>query len=163
MLFTALAATAVVLPMAIYGIPGSGDDNASSPTTPQLAQQPLTGLGGGETIREIHQDNPFSLVALTADDLTGTSARVRAKKADGSWGPWYEAEAMAGVGPDTPAPGALDGTEPVFVGRTTTVQIAVTRRRFPHHRHRRPPIIGRSWDICPPMSSSRSPRTSTPC
>jgi uncharacterized protein with LGFP repeats len=126
-LFTAIAATAIALPMAIYGIPGSGDDGGSSPAAPQLAQQPLTDLGGGETIREIHQDTPFSLVALTADDLTGTSARVRAKKSDGGWGPWYEAEAMAGVGPDNPAPGALDGTEPVFVGRTTTVQIAVTR------------------------------------
>src|SRR6185312_7387395 len=102
MLFTAVAATAVVLPMAIYGIPGA-DDRDKQPSAPQLAQQPLTGVGGGETIREIHQDTPFSLVALTADDLTGTSARVRAKKADGSWGPWYEAEAMEGLGPDTPA------------------------------------------------------------
>ena len=125
MLFTAVAATAVVLPMAIYGIPGV--DDHGQPKALQLAQQPLTGLGGGETIREIHQDTPFSLVALTAADLTGTSARVRAKKSDGSWGPWYEAEAMEGLGPDTPAAGAPDGTEPVFVGRTTTVQIAVTR------------------------------------
>jgi len=127
MLFTAIAATAVVLPMAIFGIPGIDTDDESSPTAPQLAQQPLTGLGGGETIREIHQDTPFSLVALTADDLTGTSARIRAKKPDGSWGPWYEAEAMEGLGPDHPVAGAPRGTEPVFVGRTTTVQIAITR------------------------------------
>ena len=126
MLFTAVAATAVVLPMAIYGIPGTGDDGAA-PSAPQVAQQPLSGLGGGETVREIHQDTPFSLVALTAEDLTGTSARVRAKKPDGTWGPWYEAEAMEGLGPDTPVAGALRGTEPVFVGRTNTVQIAVTR------------------------------------
>jgi uncharacterized protein with LGFP repeats len=125
MLFTAIAATAVVLPMAIFGIPGVDDD--PPPAAPQLVQQPLTGLGGGETIREIHQDTPFSLVALTAEDLTGTSARVRAKRADGTWGPWYEAEPMVGVGPDTPAVGAVQGTEPVFVGRTNTVQIAVTR------------------------------------
>ena len=64
------------------------------------------------------------MVALTAEDLTGTSARVRAKKPDGSWGPWYEAEALEGVGDGSPGP---HGTEPVFVGRTTTVQIAVTR------------------------------------
>ena len=115
MLFTAVAATAVVLPMAIYGIPGIGDGDQQA-TAPQMAQQPLTGLGGGETVREIHQDTPFSLVALTSEkrgDLTGTSARVRAKKPDGSWGPWYEAEAMEGLGPDTPAAGAPDGTEPV--------------------------------------------------
>ncbi|WSE54401.1 N-acetylmuramoyl-L-alanine amidase [Mycolicibacterium sp. ND9-15] len=126
LLFTALAATVAMLPMAIYGLPAGGDDEATIAGTPQLAQRPLTGLAGGETIREIHQDTPFSLVALTAQDFTGTTARVRAKKADGTWGPWYEAEPLEGVGPDTPAAGPL-GTEPVFVGRTTTVQIAVTR------------------------------------
>jgi uncharacterized protein with LGFP repeats len=134
MLFTAIAATAVVLPMAIYGIRGVGDGIESQPSAPQLAQQPLTGLAGGETIREIHQATPFSLVALTfenGDDLTGTSARVRAKKPDGTWGTWYEAEAMEGLGPDTPAAGAPHGTEPVFVGRTTTVQIAITRPAGP--------------------------------
>lgn len=113
-----------MLPMAIYGVPG--DDRAEPPGVPQLAQQPLTGVGGGETIREIHQEAPFSMVALTAEDLSGTSARVRAKKPDGTWGPWYEAEALEGVGPDTPGVGP-QGTEPVFVGRTTTVQISVTR------------------------------------
>lgn len=122
-LFTAIAATALLLPWAVGGLPG-GDDDEASAYTPQLAEQPLTGVGGGQTIREIHQDTPFSLVALTADDLTGTSARVRAKKADGSWGPWYEAEALAGVGEES---AGVRGTDPVFVGRTTTVQIAVTR------------------------------------
>ena len=122
-LFTAIAATVVILPWAIDGLPGAGDEHPST-QTPLLAQQPLTGLGGGETIREVHQDTPFSMVALTAQDLTGTSARVRAKKPDGSWGPWYEAEALEGVGDGSPGP---RGTEPVFVGRTTTVQIAVTR------------------------------------
>ncbi|OBB40326.1 N-acetylmuramoyl-L-alanine amidase [Mycobacterium sp. 852002-51961_SCH5331710] len=125
LLFTALAATVVALPMALFGLPGDRGDEASI-EAPQLAQRPLTGLGGGETIREIHQDTPFSMVALTAQDFTGTTARVRAKKADGSWGPWYDAEPLEGVGPDTPSAGPA-GTEPVFVGRTTTVQIAVTR------------------------------------
>ncbi|HEX2285973.1 MAG TPA: N-acetylmuramoyl-L-alanine amidase, partial [Mycobacterium sp.] len=125
-LFTAIAATVVMLPWAIHGLPGDDAENPT-PEAPQLAQQPLIGLGGGETIREIHQNTPFTMVALTADDLTGTSARIRAKKSDGSWGPWYEAEALEGVGPETShAPGPR-GTEPVFVGRTTTVQIAVTR------------------------------------
>jgi uncharacterized protein with LGFP repeats len=122
MLFTAIAATVVMLPWAISGLPGDGDDQP--PDAPQLAQQPLTGLGGGETIREVHQDTPFSMVALTAQDLTGTSARIRAKKPDGTWGPWYEAEALEGVGEESAGP---RGTEPVFVGRATTVQIAVTR------------------------------------
>ncbi len=122
MLFAAIAATVVMLPWAINGLPG--DDERPALEAPKMAQQPLTGLGGGETIREIHQDTPFSMVALTAQDLTGTSARVRAKKTDGTWGPWYEAEALEGVGPDT---AGTRGTEPVFIGRTTTVQISVTR------------------------------------
>src|SRR6476469_3808281 len=123
MLFTAIAGTVVILPWALPSTPFDEDQRPLAEQT-QLAQQPLTGLGGGETIREVHQDTPFSVVALTADDLTGTSAKVRAKKSDGSWGPWYAAETLDGVGPDSAVP---RGTEPIFVGRTTTVQISVTR------------------------------------
>ncbi|CAA0102143.1 Uncharacterised protein [Mycolicibacterium vanbaalenii] len=124
-LFSALAATVVLLPWALTGVPG--DDQVPAAAAPHVAQQPLTELGGGETIREIHQETPFSMVALTSEDLSGTTARVRAEKADGSWGPWYEAEQLEGVGEEQPGRGGLRGTEPVFVGRTTTVQIAVTR------------------------------------
>jgi uncharacterized protein with LGFP repeats len=112
-----------MLPMAIVG----DDERNENPTAPQLAHQPLTGLSGGETVKEIHQATPFSMVALTSegtDGFTGTTARIRAKKSDGSWGPWYEAEPLEGVGPAT---AGTRGTDPVFVGRTTTVQIAVTR------------------------------------
>ena len=121
-----------MLPWALHQ---SSDDTADHPVSsaPVIVEHPLTGLGGGETIRELHQDQPFSMVALTANDLSGTSTRVRAKKADGSWGPWYEAEALDGVGddpacapPNRCAP-TVKGTDPVFVGRTTDVQIAVTR------------------------------------
>jgi uncharacterized protein with LGFP repeats len=119
---TAIAGTMVILPWAVQGT--FGDDRRPLAEQTQLVQQPLTGIGGGVTIREIHQEKPFSLVALTAADLSGTSARVRAKKPDGSWGTWYEAETLDGVGDGSPAP---RGTEPVFVGLTTTVQIAVTR------------------------------------
>ncbi|EUA68293.1 N-acetylmuramoyl-L-alanine amidase family protein [Mycobacterium xenopi 4042] len=62
-------------------------DAPSRPASTHLTQQPLVGLGGGVTVREITQSTPFSMVALTGGDLTGTSARVRAKHADGSWGP----------------------------------------------------------------------------
>ena len=68
---------------------------------------------------------------------------------------------MEGAGPDNPVAGAPHGTEPVFVGRTNTVQIAVTRRRTPFAP--RAPMIGRRSGTCPPTSSSRCPRTSTPC
>ena len=124
LLFTALAATVVIVPMAADGLP---DDHADAPTasTPLIVQRPLDGIGSGETIRDIHQNTPFSMVALTAADLTGTSARVRAKRTDGSWGPWYDTENLEGVG--VPSPTGVKGTEPVFVGRTTDVQIAVHR------------------------------------
>jgi uncharacterized protein with LGFP repeats len=121
--FSAVAATAVILPLAMYGLP-SEPDRATLATTPLIVERPLDGIGGGHTVRELHQDTPFAMVALTADDLSGTSARVRAKKVDGAWGPWYDAETLEGVGPDG---AGVRGTEPVFVGRTTDVQIAVNR------------------------------------
>ncbi|OCB44296.1 cold-shock protein [Mycobacterium vulneris] len=123
LLFTALAATVVIVPWAITGT-DSGEQSDQAGAAPQLTQQPLDNLAVGESLREIHQDSPFSMVALTSPDLRGTSARVRARKDDGSWGPWYQAENLDGVGADTPGP---RGTEPVFVGRTNTVQISVTR------------------------------------
>ncbi|MGV0736323.1 N-acetylmuramoyl-L-alanine amidase [Mycobacterium syngnathidarum] len=122
-LFTALAATVVIVPWAISGT-DSGKQSNTAETAPILTQQSLENLAVGESIREIHQDTPFSMVALTSPDLRGTSARVRARKDDGGWGPWYQAENLDGVGADTAGP---RGTEPVFVGRTNTVQIAVTR------------------------------------
>lgn len=137
---TATVATVLILPWALDS--GLGFKSAeTSPAPPSAAatklnQQPLPNLEPGVTVREITQDEPFTMVALTGADLSGTSARIRAKRADGSWGPWYataheakqEATQVAGATPraDAPAPGP-DGTEPVFVGRTTTVQIAVTR------------------------------------
>ncbi len=128
MLFTAIAATIVILPWTLY--PPS--QNAPAPARAgdtQLNQQPLVGLTGGVTVREVSQRKPFSMVALTGSDLTGTTARVRAKRADGSWGPWYDAETVESAGSDR-APGnsaGARGTDPVFVGNTTAVQIAVTR------------------------------------
>jgi uncharacterized protein with LGFP repeats len=127
-LFTAVAATVVILPWAIDGLPGDRTtDQPPAPDTTELAQQPLTGLGPGVTVREVSQPTPFSLVALTADDLTGTTARVRAKRADGSWGPWYAARSVESDGPGSVAARGPRGTEPLFVGRTTSVQIAITR------------------------------------
>jgi uncharacterized protein with LGFP repeats len=126
-LLTAIAATVVILPWAIEGMPGDGHTKVPQADDTRLVQQPLTGLGGGATVREVTQATPFSMVALTGGDLTGTSARVRAKHADGSWGPWYEAETVESNADDADVAGGPRGTDPVFVGTTTTVQIAVTR------------------------------------
>lgn len=141
-LLSAIAATIVILSRIADATPDR--DIASPPPTreaTQLVEQPLIGLGGGVAVRELTQDTPFSLVALTGD-LAGTSTRVRAKRPDGSWGPWYQTEyetaAPAGMTPTggqgltgsarpaRPLEGPR-GTDPVFVGTTTTVQIAVTR------------------------------------
>lgn len=124
-LIAALAGTVLLTALLVRAIVTAEPQPTPAVAAPQIASQPLAELGGGRTVREIHQDTPFSMVALTSGDLTGTTARVRAKKADGSWGPWYDAETLEGVGPTSHD--APRGTEPVFVGRTTTVQIEVTR------------------------------------
>ncbi|MGO8771087.1 N-acetylmuramoyl-L-alanine amidase [Mycobacterium sp.] len=132
MLLTAVAATVLIVS---WVADATHDRRAPDPPRPrdtQLAEQPLVGLAGGVTVREVTQDTPFSLVALTGD-LAGTSTRVRAKHSDGSWGPWYQTEyETAAPDPVTPAggEGPSEGprsTDPVFVGTTTTVQITVTR------------------------------------
>lgn len=123
-LVTAMTATLVVVPWALSETPRDPAHPRAEDT--RLAQQPLAGVGGGVTIREVSQPTPFSMVALTGDDLTGTSAKVRAKRLNGSWGPWYDAETVESNADDTAAHGPR-GTDPVFVGTTTAVQIAVTR------------------------------------
>ena len=166
LLLSAVAATVVMLPWAIDGLPpNERDDKPPVATAPLIVERPLAGIGGGETIRDIHQDTPFSMVALTAADLTGTEARVRARKPDGSWGPWYEAEALEGVGDDSSAT-APRGTDPVFVGRTTDVQIAVRRPdRGPGFGGGacRPTRPNPDSATCRPASNIHWGRTSTPC
>jgi len=124
-LFTAIAATVVLTPLAINGLPGHHDRVHAEDTV--LVQQPLAGVGGGETVREISQPEPFSMVALTGSDLTATTVRIRAKRPDGSWGPWYHSESLSDIS-EQGSP--VSGTDPVYVGNTTAVQIAVTR---PHN------------------------------
>lgn len=119
-----VAASVLLGSSAIHDLPGDRPASPSSTTDTALTEQPLADLGPGETIREVRQATPFSLVALTGLDFTGT-ARVRAKRSDGSWGPWYPTYNLGFEGPDGSPP--QGGTEPVFVGRTTAVQIAIDR------------------------------------
>lgn len=131
MLLSAFAATVVIV-ASVADVVRAQHAAAPPPAREtRLAEQPLIGLGGGVTVRELTQDTPFSLVALTGD-LAGSSTRVRAKRPDGSWGPWYQADYQTSAPDHPPADGdgATEGprsTDPVFVGTTTTVQIAVTR------------------------------------
>ncbi|BBZ72539.1 LGFP repeat-containing protein [Mycobacterium paraseoulense] len=128
-LLTAIAATVLIVSWVADTTREGGAAGPPPAHDTQLAEQPLIGLGGGVTVRDISQDTPFSLVALTGD-LAGTSTRVRAKRPDGSWGPWYQTEYETAAPDGATAAGSLEGprgTDPVFVGTTTTVQIAVTR------------------------------------
>ncbi|OBH07332.1 cold-shock protein [Mycobacterium sp. E1747] len=128
-MLAAIAATVVIVS---WVADTAADHRTASPPPAhdtQLAEQPLVGLGGGVTVRQISQQTPFSLVALTGD-LAGTSTRVRARRPDGSWGPWYQTEYETAAPDGVTAAGSLEGprgTDPVFVGTTTTVEIAVTR------------------------------------
>jgi uncharacterized protein with LGFP repeats len=124
-LFTAIMASVVVAPWAVNGLPSLNRHHTAVADDTVLVQQPLAGVGGGETVREITQDSAFAMVALTGTDLRGTTARIRAKKPDGSWGTWYHLEASADITDESGS--ATRGTDPVYVGSTTAVQIALTR------------------------------------
>src|ERR1700731_466050 len=130
MLLTAIAATVVIVSFVGHATRDRGTPDPPRPHGTQLAEQPLLGLGGGVTVRELTQDTPFSLVALTGD-LAGTSTRVRATSPAGSWGPWYQTESGAAArGAGLARVGTIEGprsTDPVFVGATRTGQIAVSR------------------------------------
>src|ERR1700744_1254840 len=91
MLLTAIAATVVIVSWVTGTARDRGNPGASRPHDTQLFEQPLIGLTGGVTVREITQPTPFSLVALPGP-LAGTPPRVLAKPPDGSWGPWYQTE-----------------------------------------------------------------------
>jgi uncharacterized protein with LGFP repeats len=124
-LLTAALATVVIVSWVLMG-PLSGAHLSAPTRDTQLAEQPLVGVGGGVTVRELTQDTPFSLFALTGD-LAGSSARVRAKRPDGSWGPWYQTEFQTSAPQGAESAAQPRSTDPVFVGTTTTVQVAVTR------------------------------------
>src|ERR1700757_1310487 len=91
MLLTAIAATVVIVSWVGDALHDRGAPDPPRSRGTEVAELPLIGLGGGVSIREVTQDTPFSLVALSGD-LAGTSTRVRPKRPDGSWGPWYQTE-----------------------------------------------------------------------
>ncbi|WP_309230302.1 N-acetylmuramoyl-L-alanine amidase [Nocardia sp. SYP-A9097] len=118
--------------------PGAGNPTAApqaenlpkiigDPTTPALTPNAVPDelvSKVGAQVKELSRDTPFSMVALTAPELIGTTALIRAKRTDGGWGPWYPTEAV-----DTPSKKAgRSGTEPIYVGNTKSVQILVTRK-----------------------------------
>ncbi|NUP27424.1 MAG: hypothetical protein HOQ44_12175, partial [Nocardia sp.] len=88
----------------------------------------------GAQVKELTRDQPFSMVALTAPDLANTTVMLRARQPDGGWGQWYEANPIDGA--DGVAAGGPTGTDPIYVGNTTAVQVLVTRK--PQHQQGNP-------------------------
>ncbi|MFI6167857.1 N-acetylmuramoyl-L-alanine amidase [Nocardia sp. NPDC051052] len=105
--------------------PGTTPDTpalAPGAVPPELADQV------GAQVKELSRDTPFSVVALTAADLTNTKATLRARQPDGSWGPWFNTEPVDTRRTDRAAAGGKTGTEPLYVGTTNAVQMLVTRK-----------------------------------
>ena len=94
-----------------------------SMTTPSSSTPAEAGTPQGALVKEVSQEKPFSMVGLTWDGVSNTTAFVRAKQPDGSWGPWISADKVDGVSDKNPE---KQGTEPVWVGDANVVQIAVT-------------------------------------
>ncbi|WP_188587555.1 N-acetylmuramoyl-L-alanine amidase [Gordonia jinhuaensis] len=103
------------------GTPGS----STAPGRPAAAGEAVP---AGAVVKEISQKTPFSMVGLTWDGIADTTAYIRARQADGSWGPWIAADPAEGSAKKTAKDPNKQGTEPIWVGKTTLVQVAVTQK-----------------------------------
>ncbi|MFI1915915.1 N-acetylmuramoyl-L-alanine amidase [Nocardia sp. NPDC020380] len=109
-------------PAAPQGQVVPGDPNAPALNSGAVPRDLVDKVGA--QVKLLTRDKPFSMVALTAKDMIGTTAMIRAQRPDGTWGPWYSAEPEEGR--DTPA--KKSGTEPIYVGNTKAVQVLTTRK-----------------------------------
>ncbi|WP_307851872.1 N-acetylmuramoyl-L-alanine amidase [Williamsia sp. CHRR-6] len=126
-----------VLPDGI--LPARAPDTQGPQPAPTDPRRPVSAqIPAGAVVKEITRPDPFSMIALTWKDISdsaargvsGTSAVVRARKADGSWGPWINADPSDGGDPARTSgrPNEQTGTEPVWVGDTRAVQVVVTKK-----------------------------------
>ncbi|GAB3695697.1 N-acetylmuramoyl-L-alanine amidase [Corynebacterium nasicanis] len=83
-----------------------------------IAQQ--SGVPGPRTVKEFTRDEQFSMFAITWLDDRDLAAYVRAEMPDGSWGPWWDAEAIGETGPN-----GENGTELIYVEPTNKVQVSI--------------------------------------
>ncbi|ORI25129.1 N-acetylmuramoyl-L-alanine amidase [Rhodococcus sp. 1168] len=120
-------------PFQIPEIPGLTVPDSSAPSaqvpapvTPPAGDDPGAPLGA--VVKELKQDTPFSMVALTSTGLDNTSAQIRRQLEDGSWGPWLATEPVDTGVDDAAAAPEKQGTEPIFVGATKAVQLLMTPR-----------------------------------
>ncbi len=111
------------------GLLGTSTPSTSAPATTTDPRRPVAGsVPAGAVVKEITRKDPFSMIALTWDGLSDTTAFVRARQPGGSWGRWYSADPIDG-GPAVRTGRApmRQGTEPIWVGNTRAVQVVVTR------------------------------------
>ncbi|MGW0039621.1 peptidoglycan recognition protein family protein [Gordonia sp. NPDC003376] len=82
----------------------------------------------GASVKHLVRDTPFKMVGFTWNkpvwgDPDDATLLLRAKEAGGRWGEWVELEPIqTAAAPSAKQPG---GTEPVWVGDATEIQVAV--------------------------------------
>ncbi|WP_084473072.1 N-acetylmuramoyl-L-alanine amidase [Nocardia alba] len=109
-------------------------ENLEPGTTPETPALSPGAVGAdvidqvGAQVKELTQDTPFSMVAVTARDMAHTTTKLRARQLDGNWGPWYSADPVETRATDQTPADVPTGTEPIYVGETTAVQMLVTRK-----------------------------------
>lgn len=82
------------------------------------------GEAGDKTVKEFHSDKEFSMFALTWQGDRQFGVFFRAKRADGSWSEWYDADPL-----DVPTQGT-NGTEPIYVEPTHDIQVSMNNVDF---------------------------------
>lgn len=82
------------------------------------------GEAGDKTVKEFHNDKEFSMFALTWKGDANFGVFFRAKRADGSWSEWYDADPL-----DVPTQGT-NGTEPIYVEPTHDIQVSMNNVDF---------------------------------
>ncbi|WP_296394273.1 N-acetylmuramoyl-L-alanine amidase [Williamsia sp.] len=109
-------------------LPSTAPSTTSAAATTDPRKPVSAPVPAGAVVKEITRKDPFSMIALTWDGLSDTTAYVRARQPDGSWGKWYSADPVDG-GPAvrTGRTPTSQGTEPVWVGNTKAVQVVVTK------------------------------------
>ncbi|WP_338887498.1 N-acetylmuramoyl-L-alanine amidase [Rhodococcus sovatensis] len=113
-------------PSAQAPVPGLERTDVAAPVVPPAGDDPGAPLGA--VVKELKQDEPFSMVALTSTALDGAVAQVRRQLDDGSWGPWIATEPIDTGANDAAPTAEKQGTEPIFVGATKAVQLLLTPR-----------------------------------
>ena len=132
-----LTVPAPTSPTAQSPIPGLERNDVASPVDPAPAEpapaDPAEMPAGddpgaplGAVVKELTQDTPFSMVALTSETVDGAVAQVRRQLEDGTWGPWIATEPIESGSSDAAPEAGKMGTEPVFVGSTKAVQLLLT-------------------------------------